>query len=51
MVLERLKQVNLKLNDSKSEYTKRELKILGHVISAEGIKPDPNKVASKRNLV
>lgn len=37
-VLERLREVNLKLNPNKCEFLKKSLLYLGHKISAEGIK-------------
>lgn len=42
-VLERLRKVNLKLNPNKCEFFKREILYLGHIISSEGILPDPKK--------
>lgn len=49
---ERLRQVftilrehNLKLKARKCDFFRHELKFLGHIISANGIKPDPAKVA------
>lgn len=43
-VLERLRKVNLKLNPSKCEFLKKDLLYLGHIISNEGVLPDPNKI-------
>lgn len=43
-VFEKLRRVNLKLNPKKCNFFKTELIYLGHLISAEGIKPDPAKV-------
>ena len=43
-VFARLRQVNLKLNPEKCHFLKKELIYLGHYISAEGIKPDPQKL-------
>lgn len=43
-VFSRLRKVNLKLNPSKCEFLKRQILYLGHVISAEGILPDPEKI-------
>lgn len=48
-VFERLRKVNLKLNPRKCEFLKKELLYLGHVISSEGIKPDPRKTEALRN--
>lgn len=43
-VLQRLREVNLKLNPGKSEFLKRDLLYLGHVISDKGMAPDPQKI-------
>ena len=43
-VLSRFRQVNLKLNPTKCEFLKKEILYLGHIISAEGILPDPGKI-------
>lgn len=40
----RLRKVNLKLNPAKCNFLKKEVLYLGHVVSAEGIKPDPDKI-------
>ena len=40
----RLKKANLKLKTLNSQFTKRHIKFLGHIISAEGIKTDPDKI-------
>ena len=45
-VLDRCRQLNLKLNLSKCQFKKSELKYLGHILTSEGIKPDPDKVDS-----
>lgn len=43
-VLERLAQFNLKIQLDKCEFLKRETEFLGHIISPEGIKANPDKV-------
>ena len=43
MVLQRLKEAGLTLND-KCEFSKGEVKFLGHIVSAQGIAIDPSKV-------
>jgi hypothetical protein len=43
-ILERIKQFNLKIELDKCEFLKTELSYLGHVVSSEGVKPDPQKV-------
>ena len=49
-LLERARQVNLKLNKSKVKLKKTEVKFMGHVISNEGLKPDPDKVSAMKNM-
>ena len=49
-LLERAKQVNLKLNKNKVKLRQAEGKFLGHVISKEGLKPDPEKVSAIKNM-
>lgn len=48
-VFEKLRSVNLKLNPKKCNFFKTELLYLGHLISAEGVKPDPAKVEAVKN--
>lgn len=43
-VFSRLRKMNLKLNPSKCEFLKKQILYLGHIISSEGISPDPEKV-------
>ena len=43
-VFSRLKQHNLKLKASKCEFLKSEVKYLGHVVSEDGVKTDPEKI-------
>jgi hypothetical protein len=44
LVLDRLKASGLKAKLSKCEFFKKELKILGHIVSEEGTRPNPAKV-------
>jgi hypothetical protein len=41
--LERLRQFNLKIEPDKCELLTTELSYLGHVVTSEGVKPDPLK--------
>ena len=41
---EQLRKANLKLNMEKCFFCKKELAFLGHIISQQGISPDPDKV-------
>ncbi|KAJ8039975.1 hypothetical protein HOLleu_14144 [Holothuria leucospilota] len=45
-VLTRLKKFGLKLNPDKCSFLRSSVKCLGHVISAEGVQTDPDKVAA-----
>ena len=48
-VFSRLKQHNLKLKPSKCEFLKSEVTYLGHVVSEEGIRTDPEKTKAVKN--
>lgn len=43
-IFQRLRDTNLKIQLDKSEFLKHETEFLGHVVSNEGIKPNPQKV-------
>lgn len=43
-VFERLRKANFKLQLDKCEFLQREVKYLGHVVTSEGVKPNPDKV-------
>lgn len=45
-VLQRLRESNFKVQMDKSEFLKLETAYLGHVITREGIKPNPEKIAA-----
>ena len=49
-VFSRLRDAGLKLKMSKCDFLKREVNYLGHIVSASGIKPDPEKVKAIQNL-
>jgi len=49
-VLSRLREVNLKLNPSKCCFAAGSIVFLGHVVSREGTKPDPNKIDDVRKF-
>ena len=49
-VFERLKQSGLKVKPSKCEFAKTSVKFLGHIITADGIKPDPTNTDKVRNI-
>ncbi|GFU25092.1 retrovirus-related Pol polyprotein from transposon 17.6 [Nephila pilipes] len=48
-VFEKLKIVNLNLNPSKCNLFRREVGYLGHIISAEGVRTDPEKISAVKN--
>ena len=51
LVLNRLCQAGLTLKLSKCQWARTKVKYLGHLVSADGIKPDPRKVTAVRNLL
>ncbi|CAG8816940.1 20191_t:CDS:2, partial [Dentiscutata erythropus] len=48
--LERLKKANLKIKPQKCVFTKKELKFLGYVVSAQSVSMDPDKVQVVQNF-
>jgi len=48
--LERIENAQLKLQPDKCEYLKPELQYLGHVITKDGVKPNPEKCKSVREF-
>lgn len=50
-VLEVFRRAGLQLNSAKCRFGRREITVLGHLVSAEGVQPDPEKFAlSKTSL-
>ena len=49
-VLERIKTLGLRLEPSKCEYLKPELEYLGHVITKDGVKPNPEKLSAVQSF-
>ena len=43
-IFDRLKKAGLKLKPSKCHFAAKEVRYLGHLLSAQGVKPDPEKV-------
>ena len=43
-VLKRIEESGLKLNKEKCNFKQTEVKFFGHIISAEGVKPNPEKI-------
>jgi len=50
LLIERLRRTNLKLQLDKCEFLKIEVTYLGHVISKDGVKPDPKKLKAIRQF-
>lgn len=48
-VLKRLRESNFKIQMDKSEFLKLETSFLGHVISKDGVKPNPDKINVIKN--
>ena len=44
------KSYNLKLNFDKGRVLKQQVSFVGHIISAEGLKPDPEKVRAMKEM-
>ena len=49
-VFECLRKYSLKVKRSKCDLMKKSLKLLGHIISAEGKQPDPDKIKAVQNM-
>ena len=49
-VFQRLDKHKLRLNPAKCEFVSNKITYLGHVISADGVKPDPDKYVSVENF-
>lgn len=47
---ERLRVANLRLQPDKCEFLRKEVAYLGHIISQEGVKPDPKKIEAVLNF-
>ena len=50
IVLDRLKDANLKLKKAKCSFFKEQINYLGHIVSKDGILPDKEKVSVIQNL-
>ncbi|GFS49286.1 retrovirus-related Pol polyprotein from transposon 17.6 [Trichonephila clavipes] len=48
-VLQKLKEANLKLSPTKCHLFRREVTYLGPIISAEGVRTDPDKISAVKN--
>ncbi|GFV22366.1 hypothetical protein TNCV_3924261 [Trichonephila clavipes] len=50
LVLKCLQEAGLKLNSKKCLLAAQEVKILGHLVSSNGVRPDPDKIKAVRNF-
>ncbi|GFW45498.1 retrovirus-related Pol polyprotein from transposon 17.6 [Trichonephila clavipes] len=50
LVLKCLQEAGLKLNSKKCLIAAQEVKILGHLVSSNGVRPDPDKIKAVRNF-
>lgn len=49
-LIQRIKEANLKLQPDKCKFLKTEVAYLGHIISQDGVKPDPTKIEAVHNF-
>jgi hypothetical protein len=49
-IFEKLKEAGLRLGKDKCEFCKLELAFLGHIVSGQGISPDPSKIEKIKNF-
>ncbi|KAL1262289.1 hypothetical protein QQF64_007554 [Cirrhinus molitorella] len=49
-VMQRIRERNIKLNPEKCTFKAKEVSYMGHLLTADGLKPDPQKVAAIRNM-
>jgi hypothetical protein len=49
-VLQRLREASLKLKVSKCGFFVKEIHYMGHVVSEQGISPDPQKITAVKNM-
>lgn len=50
IVFQRLRDVKLKLEADKCEFLKPKLEYLGHIVTADGVKPNLNKLQAIRDF-
>ncbi|KAM9318566.1 olfactory receptor 4B13-like [Pholidichthys leucotaenia] len=50
IVLDKLQEAGITLNMEKCELSKKEVKFLGHILSAEGVQPDPDKIRAVKAM-
>ena len=50
IVFDLISDVNIRLNPTKCDFFSEQLTFLGHIVSVEGIKPDPKKIVAIQNI-
>ena len=50
IVLDKARKYNLKLSPNKTEFRKKQIRYVGHVLSSEGLKPDYEKVKAVEQM-
>ena len=50
LVFDRLNRANFKIQLDKCEFLKREVAFLGHIVTPEGVKPNPDKIKAIKNF-
>ncbi|GFW06995.1 transposon Tf2-11 polyprotein [Trichonephila clavipes] len=51
LVLKCLQEAGLKLNSKKCLFAAQEVKILGHLVSCNGVRPDPDKIKAPKRII
>lgn len=49
IVLQRLKEANLKIQLDKCEFFKKSVEFLGHTVSEDGVRPNGDKIVTIKN--
>ena len=49
-LFQRMREIRLKLQPDKCEYLKPEPEYLGHLITKDGVKPNPNKIKAIKDF-
>src|SRR5436189_3800851 len=49
-IFQTLRQANLKVQINKSNFLRKEVEYLGHIVTENGVKPNPNKIAEIKNF-
>lgn len=49
-LMERCRERNLKLNKEKLKFRRKEVRFVGHLLTSEGVRADPDKVKAVQNM-